>query len=275
MKKEVQMEKKESSNEPQSMKDESHARKTKPKANIHKSTEQLAEQKRQRNRRYQRNHNEMKQFWQSQNSNYVHREKSSNQNVKARSHANHVQCSHYHSCNPQKPTRNFAPKPSFSKKPVEKPISHHSQPTKASPKDVKGKGKLVSDSEAQTKKSTTNPKKVEKEFVKNQIKNKRKQFDSKETKMKDNKKYEATPKLKNFIKQIELQLRKLVCNVRNDNGLEFKNQEFEEFLTQKAVSHNFSDPYTPQQNDVVERCFNFHSKEQRNNFDAKADEGIF
>ena len=36
-------------------------------------------------------------------------------------------------------------------------------------------------------------------------------------------KLEATPQLKEFIKQIELQLRKLVCNIRSDSGWEFKN----------------------------------------------------
>ena len=35
-------------------------------------------------------------------------------------------------------------------------------------------------------------------------------------------KSEATPRLKDFIKQIELQQRKAVRNVRSDNGLEFK-----------------------------------------------------
>ncbi|XP_052619752.1 uncharacterized protein LOC128126067 [Lactuca sativa] len=85
--------------------------------------------------------------------------------------------------NPRRPKGNFGQKPFLSNKPIEKPKSHHSQPTKASPKDVNGNGRLVLDSETQTKKSTTNPKKVKKEFVKNQ--NKQKQSNSKETKMKD------------------------------------------------------------------------------------------
>ena len=59
-------------------------------------------------------------------------------------------------------------------------------------------------------------------------------------------KSEATPKLKAFIMQAELQLRKMVRNIRSDNGLEFKNQEFEEFLVDKGLTHNFSAPYTPQ-----------------------------
>ena len=46
-------------------------------------------------------------------------------------------------------------------------------------------------------------------------------------------KSEATPKLKNFIKKVEVQLQKLVRNIRSDNGLEFKNKEFEEFLAKR------------------------------------------
>ncbi|XP_023734319.1 uncharacterized protein LOC111882200 [Lactuca sativa] len=44
------------------------------------------------------------------------------------------------------------------------------------------------------------------------------------------KKLDDTPKLKMFIKQVEVQLRKTVRIIRSDNGLEFKNKEFEDFL---------------------------------------------
>lgn len=64
-------------------------------------------------------------------------------------------------------------------------------------------------------------------------------------------KSEATPKLKLFIKQVEVQLQKVVRNVRSDNGLEFKNKDFEDFLSEKGTTHNFSAPYTPQQNGIV------------------------
>lgn len=43
----------------------------KQKLNIHKSQEQLAEQKRQRNKRYMKNLNERKQFWQYQNPKFI------------------------------------------------------------------------------------------------------------------------------------------------------------------------------------------------------------
>ena len=65
-------------------------------------------------------------------------------------------------------------------------------------------------------------------------------------------KSDATPKLKAFIKQREVQLKKTVRNIRSDNGLEFKNKEFEDFLADKGITHNFSAPYTPQQNGIVE-----------------------
>ncbi|XP_052620892.1 uncharacterized protein LOC111877473 [Lactuca sativa] len=66
-------------------------------------------------------------------------------------------------------------------------------------------------------------------------------------------KSDATPKLIDFIKQVELQLRKPFRKILSDNGSEFKKQEFEEFLTSKVIDQNFSSPYTPHQNDVVER----------------------
>ncbi|KAL7603227.1 uncharacterized protein LOC111890346 [Lactuca sativa] len=82
--KEVQSETK-----PQSAKNKPHVKKAKPQVNIHKSAEQLAEQKRLRNQRYQNNLSERKNFWQSQNSNYLRREKSSNQSTKALSQLIH------------------------------------------------------------------------------------------------------------------------------------------------------------------------------------------
>jgi transposase InsO family protein len=39
----------------------------------------------------------------------------------------------------------------------------------------------------------------------------------------------------------------------SDNGSEFKNLQVEEFLEEEGIKHEFSAPYTPQQNGVVER----------------------
>jgi hypothetical protein len=44
-----------------------------------------------------------------------------------------------------------------------------------------------------------------------------------------------------------------VKKVRSDNGSEFKNLQVEEYLVEEGVKHEFSAPYTPQQNGVVER----------------------
>ena len=56
-----------------------------------------------------------------------------------------------------------------------------------------------------------------------------------------------------FIKYAETKLRKTVRSIRSDNGTEFKNKVFDDFLRNKGISHNFSAPYSPPQNGVVER----------------------
>jgi hypothetical protein len=44
-----------------------------------------------------------------------------------------------------------------------------------------------------------------------------------------------------------------VKKIRSDNGSEFKNIQVEEYLEEEGIKHEFSAPYTPQQNGVVER----------------------
>jgi hypothetical protein len=44
-----------------------------------------------------------------------------------------------------------------------------------------------------------------------------------------------------------------VKKIRRDNGSEFKNLQVEEYLEEEGIKHEFSAPYTPQQNGVVER----------------------
>jgi transposase InsO family protein len=41
--------------------------------------------------------------------------------------------------------------------------------------------------------------------------------------------------------------------IRSDNGTEFKNSQIEGFLEKEGIKHEFSSPYTPHQNGVVER----------------------
>ncbi|KAI3505818.1 hypothetical protein L1887_28103 [Cichorium endivia] len=67
------------------------------------------------------------------------------------------------------------------------------------------------------------------------------------------KKSDAAEEIINFVRKMELMLNKKVRTVHSDNGSEFKNQTLDGFLKAKGITHNFSAPYTPQQNGVVER----------------------
>jgi hypothetical protein len=44
-----------------------------------------------------------------------------------------------------------------------------------------------------------------------------------------------------------------IKKIRSDNGTEFKNSQIEGFLEEEGIKHEFSSPYTPQQNGVVDR----------------------
>jgi hypothetical protein len=44
-----------------------------------------------------------------------------------------------------------------------------------------------------------------------------------------------------------------IKKIRSDNGTEFKNSQIEDFLEEEGIKHEFSSPYTHQQNGVVER----------------------
>jgi hypothetical protein len=44
-----------------------------------------------------------------------------------------------------------------------------------------------------------------------------------------------------------------IKKIRSDNGTEFKNSQIEGFLEDEGIKHEFSSPYTPQKNGVVER----------------------
>ncbi|XP_023759336.1 uncharacterized protein LOC111907759 [Lactuca sativa] len=123
-----------------SMKNESQAKRPKPKENIHKSLKQLAKQK----------------------------QKESNLKTKAGSKENSGPCTHCQSCSQTYRKISFGPRSIVGKnrKPDFGPKPHppHSQP-KQNPiknvKDVKGKWKLVSEDKKQTKKTYANPRKQE------------------------------------------------------------------------------------------------------------------
>jgi transposase InsO family protein len=44
-----------------------------------------------------------------------------------------------------------------------------------------------------------------------------------------------------------------VKRIRSDNGTKFKNTQVEDYLDEEGIKHEFSAPYTPQQNGVAER----------------------
>jgi transposase InsO family protein len=59
--------------------------------------------------------------------------------------------------------------------------------------------------------------------------------------------------IKKFIRRSQNEFEVKIKKVRSDNGSEFKNTGVEEYLDEEGIKHEFSVPYTPQQNGVVER----------------------
>jgi transposase InsO family protein len=58
--------------------------------------------------------------------------------------------------------------------------------------------------------------------------------------------------LKKFLRQTQNEYGLRIKKIRSDNGTEFKNSQIEGFLEEEGLKHEFSSPYTPQQNSVVE-----------------------
>jgi transposase InsO family protein len=59
--------------------------------------------------------------------------------------------------------------------------------------------------------------------------------------------------LKRFLRRAQNEFRLRIKKIRSDNGMEFKNSQIEGFLEEEGIKLEFSSPYTPQQNGVVER----------------------
>jgi transposase InsO family protein len=59
--------------------------------------------------------------------------------------------------------------------------------------------------------------------------------------------------LKGFLRRAQNEFRLRIKKIRSDNGTEFKNSQIEGFLEEDGIKHEFSSPYTPQQNSIVER----------------------
>nr|AAL75977.1 putative pol protein [Zea mays] len=64
-------------------------------------------------------------------------------------------------------------------------------------------------------------------------------------------KSETQGTLKRFLRRAQNEFELKVKKIRSDNGSKFKNLQVEEYLEEEGVKHEFSAPYTPQQNDVV------------------------
>ena len=58
---------------------------------------------------------------------------------------------------------------------------------------------------------------------------------------------------KRFAKRVMNNYSLKIKQIRSDNGTEFKSTGVQEFLDEMGIPHEFSAPYTPQQNGVVER----------------------
>jgi transposase InsO family protein len=58
---------------------------------------------------------------------------------------------------------------------------------------------------------------------------------------------------KKFARRAQNEFDMKIKRVRSDNGIEFRNTNIEDFLDEEGIKHEFSVPYTSQQNGVVER----------------------
>jgi transposase InsO family protein len=60
-------------------------------------------------------------------------------------------------------------------------------------------------------------------------------------------------KAQEVLKRVQNEFDAKVKKIRNDNDIEFKNTQVEDFLDEEGIKHEFSASYTPQQNGVAER----------------------
>src|SRR5688500_14467405 len=66
-------------------------------------------------------------------------------------------------------------------------------------------------------------------------------------------KFHTQETLKGFLRRAQNEFSLRIKKIRSDNGMEFKNSQIEGFLEEEGIKHEFSSPYTPQQNGVVKR----------------------
>ena len=66
-------------------------------------------------------------------------------------------------------------------------------------------------------------------------------------------KCQVQEKVKTFVRRAQKEFGLPIKKVGSDNGTKFKNTQVEEFLDEEGIKHEFSTPYTAQQNGIVER----------------------
>jgi hypothetical protein len=59
--------------------------------------------------------------------------------------------------------------------------------------------------------------------------------------------------LKKFLRRAQNKFDVKIKKIRSENATEFKNTQVEDFLDEEDIKHEFSTPYTPQQNVVTKR----------------------
>ena len=64
---------------------------------------------------------------------------------------------------------------------------------------------------------------------------------------------EALTKFKDFVNLVENQTGRTVKSLRSDNGGEYTSKLFATYCAEKGIAHQFTNPYTPEQNGVAER----------------------
>lgn len=66
-------------------------------------------------------------------------------------------------------------------------------------------------------------------------------------------KYQSLEAFKNFKALVEKEASDTIKILRMDRGVEFTSNEFEDYCAKAGIKRQFTAPYTPQQNGVVER----------------------